>query len=261
MDEDLNSKFLEGRKIDWRTLTAIGILIIGYQIGLFLTSDFSGYNITDTIYLVGIGLVVVFSFIVAKEHNEFKALRQSSIFLGIAFLGLLAGDLAFYYYDNVLGVDPYPSPFDIGFLINNAGMIFFVLGILRFTKFNFHIKQIAVLVAIPVIITSAYATTAFVEWGEYEEISFDVMWGSIFTAGSSLVFAFTILGLSVYGKKSLNEIWLLLIAGFFLFSLADLWYYYLETFEEYYYAHTVNTMWVASFFLIIYSLILYSKKL
>lgn len=248
------------KPVDVRVFVIIGFLVILYQIGLFLIKDYEGYDITETGYIVGIGLVAIFAFIAAKEQSNIKLFRNANIVLGIGFIGLLIGDLAFIYYEYVLEVDPYPSPFDIGFLVTNAGMIFFVVQIFRFSKLKIDIKRKSILVLIPIIVTLAYSVTAFLEWGEYDEVSFDVLWGSIFTAGSALSLTFAVLGMSIFKHSSLREVWLIIMAGFFLYSLSDLWYYYLEAFEAYYSTHVVNTMWIASFLLIIYGLILHRKK-
>ena len=55
--------------LDFRVLVIIGGLIIAYQVGLFLTTDDPGYNITDTGYLIVIGLAATFGIIVAKRYR------------------------------------------------------------------------------------------------------------------------------------------------------------------------------------------------
>jgi len=93
------------------------------------------------------------------------------------------------------------------------------------------------------------------------ELPFDLFWGDVFVIGGSTTLAFAILGASVFRHSLLKEIWLLLVIGIFLWMLADVWYYYMEIFEAYYSSHPVNTMWMASFLLIIYSLYKHHKVL
>ena len=245
--------------LDYRILGIIGGLIIAYQIGLFLTADEPGYNITDTTYLIAIGLVATFGMIVAKRYYRSSVFGNAHILLGLGFVAMLIGDLAFYYYEYILEIDPYPSPFDIAFLVGYVCVITHLVLNTKFFKPKFTIKDKAMLVLIPVLVTSVYVVTALQEWGEYDELTFDIFWGSLFAVGSSTTLAFTVLGVSIFRNSALKEVWLLLVVGIFLWMAADVWYYYLETFEAYYSSHVVNTMWMASFLLIIYALIQHKK--
>ena len=245
--------------LDYRVLALIGGLIIAYQIGLFLTADEPGYNVTDTAYLIGNGLVATFGMIVAKRYYRSSVFGNAHIFLGLGFVAMLVGDLAFYYNEYILEIDPYPSPFDIAFLLGNVGMITHIALNTRFFKPKLTIRDKAMLILIPVLVTSIYVMTAMQEWGEYDELGFDIFWGSLFAVGSSTTLAFAILGVSIFRNSALKEVWLLLVVGIFLWMAADVWYFYLETFEAYYSSHVVNTMWVASFLLIIYALMQHKK--
>ena len=246
-------------RIDFRVLAIIGGLIIAYQIGLFLTIDSTEYNITDTTYLIPLGLVAVFGVIVAKRYRGSAMLGKAYLFFGIGFVSMLCGDLAFYYHEHILEIDPYPSPFDMLFL--NA-YVFISIGLamnVRYFQEKWDAKSKVFLILIPVFLTSIYAITAYSEWGEYEELPFDIAWGSMFVIGSSITLSFAVIGATIFQRSVLKEVWLLLASGIFLNAIADVWYFYLESFEAYYTSHVVNTMWVASFLLIIYALIQHRK--
>lgn len=256
----------EGKSIDqstqglnYKILGIIGGLIIAYQIGLFLTADAPGYNITDTTYLIPLGLVAVFGIIVAKRYRGSDMLGKAYFLLGIGFISLLIGDLGFYYNTYILEIDPYPSLFDIAFL---CAYVFISLSLAmnaRYFQPKWKSNVKLMLIAFPVVITSIYAFTAYAEWGEYDELPFDIFWGSMFAIGSSTTVGFAVLGASIFRRSVLKEVWLSLVTGIFLNAIADVWYYYLETFEAYYSSHVVNTMWVASFLIIIYALIMHRK--
>ena len=245
--------------LDYKVLAIIGGLIIAYQIGLFLTADDPGYNITDTVYLMVIGLAATFGIIVAKRYWGSEVFGRSYIFLAIGYLGMLGGDLAFYYYEYILEIDPYPSPFDVGFLIGYFFLSAHLAANVRFFQEKWKSSSKLILIAVPLLVTSVYIVAAYTEWGEYEELPFDIFWGSLFALGSSITLAFAIIGVTVFRKSVLKEVWLLLVAGIFLGMVADVWYYYLETFEAYYSSHVVNTMWVAAYMLVIYALIRHRK--
>ena len=158
-----------------------------------------------------------------------------------------------------LEVDPYPSPFDFCFVIGYGFMIAHISLNVKYFKSKLGIGTKAMLVLIPVFVTSIYITTAYLEWGEYEELPFDLFWGGMFALGSSTTLALAIVGVGVFRHSILKEVWLLLLAGIFLYMVSDVWYYYLETLEKYYSSHVVNTIWVAAFLVMTYALIKHRK--
>ena len=246
-------------RIDFKVLAIIGGLIIAYQIGLFITAEDPGYNITDTTYLMVIGLTATFGIIVAKRYRGSEMLSRSYLYLAIGYTAMLIGDLGFYYFEYVLEIDPYPSPFDVGFLIGYFFLTAHVFSNVKYFQSKWKSSSKIILIVIPILVTSVYIFSAYVEWGEYEELPFDLFWGSLFALGSSITLAFAIIGARVFRHSVLKEVWLLLLAGIFLGMIADVWYYYLETFEAYYSSHVVNTMWVAAYMLVIYALIQHRK--
>ena len=245
--------------LDYKVLAIIGGLIIAYQIGLFLTTDDPGYNVTDTTYLIVIGLAATFGIIVAKRYWGSEVFGKSYVYLALGYVSMLVGDLGFYYYEYILEIDPYPSPFDVGFLIGYFFLSAHLAANVRFFQKKWNVRSTLILIGVPLLVTSVYIVSAYTEWGEYEELPFDLFWGSLFALGSSITLAFAIIGTTVFRKSVLKEVWLLLVAGIFLGMTADVWYYYLETFEAYYSSHVVNTMWVAAYMLVIYALIRHRK--
>ncbi len=65
----------------------------------------------------------------------------------------------------------------------------------------------------------------------------------------------------VFRESALKEVWLLLASGILLWAIADTIFTYLETTEEFTHDHPVNTLWFASFMLIIYALYKHHKAL
>ena len=117
------------------------------------------------------------------------------------------------------------------------------------------------LFAIPIVIVLTYTVVAFFEWGDYEELPFDLFYGSIFAAGTAIVLAFAVIGVSVFRQSILGKVWLLLAIGIFLSTIADVWYVYIEIFEAFNNQHPANTIWMASFMIIIYALYKHQKTI
>jgi hypothetical protein len=100
---------------------------------------------------------------------------------------------------------------------------------------------------------------AFISFNEIEGYSFDFYFGMIFVFGSSLILSLAILGVTVFRRSILGIAWLLLAVGIFLFTFADVWYYYLEITEEYSDSHFTNTLWITSNMIIVYALYKHKK--
>ena len=105
---------------------------------------------------------------------------------------------------------------------------------------------------IPIVIISIYVFSSFEEFGE---ANFDFYYGNIFIVGSSITLTFAIFGARVFRQGVLGKAWLLLVIGIFFTTTGDVWYYYLEVFEEYDLYHPVNVFWYASYWIIVYALI------
>ena len=100
---------------------------------------------------------------------------------------------------------------------------------------------------------------AFISFDKIEGYTFDFYFGIIFVFGSSLILSLAILGVTVFRRSILGVAWLLLAVGIFLFTFADVWYYYLELVGEYTEQHFINTLWITSHMIIIYALYKHKK--
>ena len=174
--------------------------------------------------------------------------------MGLAFVSWFIGDLGYVYYDHILEIDPYPNPFDMGFIGSYVfAFLHLVLNICYF-KSDWNFKMKSLIVIIPVVMVTVYSIVAYVEWGHYDELPFDLIYGNIFAVGSSLILAFAILGATVFRRSLLKGAWLLLVTGIFIWAFADIWYAYLEIFEAFDNTHPTNTLWIAALMIIMYAL-------
>lgn len=245
-------------EIPFKSLAIIGGFVVLFQIGLFLTIDTNDYNITDTVYLALLGLIGVLAISASRKETLKEKINSKFVFLGIGYLLFLSGDIAFYYYDYILEIDPYPSPFDVLFLGGYFLISLHFVSLKKHFQIKLSRKQKSLGIIIPVIISSFYAITSFFQWGRYEGLEFDLFWGTLFTVGSSITLSFAIIiGLKV--RERMHPIWTILVAGVIIGMIAELWYYYLETFEAFYSSHVVNTVWISSFLLIVFTLIKYNN--
>jgi len=239
--------------IDYKFLGIIFALTVGYQIALFQI-DITVFNFTDVLYLAGILGCAISAFIVSNRYRDSEVFGRAYFFLGLGFISWFIGDSAYYYYDFVLQVDPWPSVFDVGFVGSYVFASIHLVMNTRYFKRKWSIPMKIVLVVLPIVVVTSYSLTAYEEWGDYEELPFDLFYGDIFAAGISITLAFAILGASVFRQSALKEVWLLLVIGIFLWTIADVWYVYIEIFGTFDQTHPLNSVWMASFMIIIYSL-------
>jgi hypothetical protein len=78
-------------------------------------------------------------------------------------------------------------------------------------------------------------------------------------AYASIELALAVLGAFVFRRSVLKEVWLLLVIGIFIWTVGDIWYVYTELFEAFDNTHPTNTLWMASFMVVIYALYKHQK--
>jgi hypothetical protein len=118
------------------------------------------------------------------------------------------------------------------------------------------------LTMIPIVIVSVYSYLAFESNNGF---TFDFYYGLIFVAATSVTFSFAILGALVFHYSILGTVWLLLVLGIMINSVGDVWYYYLETIDQYgnleaLKIHAVNSMWMVGYIIVAYALYKHRKQ-
>ena len=112
-----------------------------------------------------------------------------------------------------------------------------------------------IIVGIPLLVSTIYSGLSFD--GSINEI---FLLGLISVLASAFILSFSIVGFLAFQKGEMGKIWIILLLGIFLHTVANIWYYYLEVFEYYTGTHVVNTLWVASWTVIIFALHLHKKN-
>ena len=249
-----------GHKLNYKILGLIVGLIILYQYGL-MVSDNERFNATDIAYFVGIIGCALFATFVAGRYYGSEMFGRAYGFLGAAFVCQFMGDAAYYYFDYFLEIDPWPTPFDAFYLGVYVFAILHLFLNIRYFKPKWDKRLKGILVGIPIVVVSVFSLLAYTEWGIYDELFVELFYVDLFVLGGSITVALAIIGVIVFKNSVLKETWLLLAIGIFFYQLADVWYYYMEIFEAYDNSHPINTVWVASFMIIIYALYKHHKAL
>jgi len=265
-EEKSSSKGIEKKsnKINYKVIALIVALTIGDLIYGLYYFDGTHFEIKDGYYMAGIAAVGILSILVAKKYRGSEMLGKAYLFLGLGFFAWFIADTGYYYQQFVLDIDPWPSPFDIGY---HASYVFAILHLALNTRYfrpKWSKEMKAVVIVIPILAVSSFTLIAYEEWtidGFYDEIWFDLAFTDTFIIGISLTLAFAIIGASVFRHSVLRETWLLLAIGIFLWVATDSVYYYLEAIDEFTHNDPINSGWTAAFMVIIYALYKHTKAL
>lgn len=248
-----------GGQIDYKILAIIFGLTIAYHVVNNAIKDITPeFNAIDIVELSLQSVVMISALIVSKLYWPGKIFGRAYFSLGIAFGMWLTAEVMWQIYENVLNIDPYPSFVDIFYFGFYPFALYHMITNIRGFEVKITKKTKVWMIAIPVIIVSAYSYLAISENGG---TSFDYFYSLIFVSIASASIPFAILGAQAFRQSALAIVWSLLAVGLFLHIFADIWYYYLEIFDQYTDTHIVNAFWQAGWMIITYSLYKHQKVL
>lgn len=250
---------MEPQKVPLRLTTSINykvlLLIFGFIVGLqiYLTSVPEKYAepIITAVSVINPLAASVAAFYVSRKYHDSKVFGKSYLVLAIGLLSMGLGELTYLYYDFVLHEDPYPSIADVFFFGFYPLVFYHIVKNVKFFNAKIDIPTKILIIALPISITALYSYLSFQQIGE---ANFDYYYGLIFITSSSTVLAAGIMGARVFRQGLLGVAWLVLVIGILLTTVGDVWYYYLETFDQYTLIHPVNLFWYASYWVIAYAL-------
>ena len=203
-------------------------------------------------------LVACTALLIALRYGLSEVFGKSYLVYGLANFSVFLAEFIYYAYDTIYGIDPYPSVADIFFFAVYPLIIFHIILNFRFFKSKITIKHKVILIAIPLIITVLYSDYSL---QEFDEPNFDFYYGLIFVAGASVTLSLAAFGALVFRGGLLGTVWALLLFGVLIFTIGDVWYYYLESIGEYHLLHPVNLFWYISDGIVIYALYKHSKAI
>jgi len=245
--------------INGKILGLIAALSIAYLVYLsFARTDDFVFEISYFFYSIGALSCGIAALVVSKRYWGSSIFGKAYLALAIAYFLLFVGDVTYNIIELVLHEDPYPSPADGFFLVFPAFAIFHLITNIRYFKRDINIATKVFIGAIAVGITLSFVFFFYEDAGE---ANFDFWYGTLFVAIEAPIFALAVLGAMVFRHSVLGTAWLLLAVGIFIFTLADIWYYYLEWFGMYTASHPVNVLWVLSFTVIVYALIKHKQAI
>ena len=198
------------------------------------------------------------SSIIAKRYWGSEIFGKTYLALAIAFFLQGVGDFTYIYYDWYTDEAPYPSIAEVFFLLYYPFAGFHLVRNIKYFKKDLKWGPKIGVAGLTIIIVGIFAALTY-EMIEESPIEFYL--GLLFALASAVIFSLAILGASVFRDSILGTAWLILAGGIFIFTVADIWYYYLEVFDGYTGVHFVNTLWVLGNTAIIYALYKHKKTI
>jgi hypothetical protein len=235
-----------------------GLAIVWQIFNAAIPKEEETYDIFELLLTASYIVAALASFHVAKRYWGSEVFGKAYLSLGLAYLMYFVGDLVFFYQENVMKVDPYPSPADIFYFGFYPFAVYHLMKNSFYFKRKFAMKTKLELSASPIGIMISYTVLALYEFGEF---NFNFYYGLVFVGCNAVVLAFAILGAQVFRQSVLGPVWGLIVLAIMIYTFADTWYYHLEIFEQYTDTHIVNMFWLINTILITYALYKHEKTI
>lgn len=237
-------------KIDFRIIIAIlgGVILTHFVINYGI--DDPDDHIVSLVSIINPLSAGIIGIIVSHRYASGKVFQRAYLALGIGYLANSAGEFLYYTYDVIFNEIPFPSIAD-GFFLSFYPLIIthLILNIRFFAPKKPKITTLSWIVTIPLAITFSFVV---IYGTDNIDVEFVVSMAYIVFTTSSL--SLTIYGTSIFRQGLIGKAWLILLFGVLATTFADVWYFYLEAFEEYSLEHPINIFWYAGYWIVFYAL-------
>ena len=244
-------------RVSIKAIIIIAVISIGYQI--YISSEYVSdeeMSFADFSYGLSSLAVGITGLFVAKRYKGSPVFGKTYLALAIGFILLFAGDLVYNYYLLVLDEDPYPSIADVFFIAFYAFAGYHLIKNTQYFKKGLTWNSKIGVIAISGLMIAGFGLFTIETMYDDPVVYFMSM---AYVISSAIVLSLAILAFTVFRNSVLGVAWALLVIGIFLYSVADVWYYYLEEIEEFSIKDPVNTLWVLSNSIMVYALYIHKK--
>ncbi len=243
--------------INYRILLLILGLVVSFQIYLYIAfpKPDDASHLVDVVSVINPLISSIAAFFVVKKYWGSKVFGKAYLALALGLTMNFLGETVYGVYDT-LGYNTTFGPMDILFYTFYPLVLTHLVLNIRFFKPKISYFTKAWVVAIPIVIISVYSILSFQKHGE---ANFDFYTGLIYVILSSTILSGTLLGVRVFKQGVLGTAWLVLLIGIILQTTGDVWYSYLDTFNQYTLTHPMNLLYYASYMVIVYALYKHQK--
>lgn len=209
----------------------------------------------------------IFAFIIAGFYRLSKVFGRSYLFLGLGYFSSVAAELIYAIQSDIMKIDPYPSIADPFYAALN---IFLIIHIITITNFfartvdsengqRQYVEIRTLLIFILIFCTIVFSYIAVSISTNDFQFTFEFFYGLFFVALAGITLPFLAYAVTIFKNSALGKSWHVLLLSFMVLIVGDVWYYYLEIFEQYHIFHPVNILWISSYWLQTYALFTHKK--
>ncbi len=246
---------LEGN-INFWFIASLFVIVSAFHFGITLErnslTDFVVQQFTET-SAFATALAAIFA---GSTYSQSRVFGQSFIILGLGYFFIFVGETIYTIQDFVIFDDPYPSVADPFFLLAYPFIISHMVINIRFFQPKIKKSSILWMMALGVAIFSSYFMLSFYQTAE---LNFEFYYGLLFIVPPSVSIPITVYGVFLFRGGLIGKAWLILLIGNFSNAVGDVWYYHLETLDQYDLNHPVNICWFFAYWVIVYAIYKHRK--
>lgn len=242
--------------ISKKILLVIFGMVAGFQLYLYsLPKGADPSHLIDIISVLNPLAATIVGFVVAKRYRGSKIFGKAYFALAVGLLMNVVGETIYAIYDFQGNVPNFGINDILFYSFYPLVLAHLVLNI-RFFKPKIGILTKAWVTGIPVILTIVYSILSYQQSGQ---ANFDYYTGLIYVILAASILSGTMLGARVFRQGLLGKAWLLLVIGILLTTIGDMWYSYLNVYNQYTLLQPVNLFWYAGYMVITYALYKHQK--
>ena len=220
--------------------------VVSVAIHILFAEDPNMIVYSDAIAVIVAILPVVTSLYVFSYFKKGNPEKTVWLVLCVGLILWLLGEMLWFYYEVLMGVDPFPSLADVPWVLGYPSLLIALFLLYRTVEVRLKAYEVAIGVLVFIVAVAVFFTFGHLIPAE-EEFTFLEKAVSLFYPVADLFllyFALLITGLYWAGK--LGYSWLLIAVGIILYAVGDLWFAYLEWLELYAEVvwHPVDFTWI-----------------
>lgn len=241
-------------------LCAVGGIVFHYSMTFFSSFDEQAKLANLTIYIVSTinpFVAAIFAFVISGFYKMSKTFGRAYILLGLGYLCAATAEIIYGIQDNILGIDPYPSIADFFFAAFYIFWIAHIVTNVRYFGTKLSYENLIIFIGIFCAVTFSYIVVSLYQL--QLEPDFEFFYGLIFVALSGATLPLVVYAALIFKDSALGKAWYILLLSFLINISGDVWYYYLENFEQYDIYHPVNFFWYTGYWIQTYALFKHKK--
>lgn len=245
---------LEGSINIWFIFGLAGA-ISAFQFGISLYQNEQTLFIVQQLTQISAFSTALSAIFVGSTYSRSKVFGHSFIILGAGYFCIFVGETIYTIQDFITFEDPYPSIADLFFFMAYPFIISHMLINIRYFGTKFNPKSILWMTLLGASIFFSY----FALSASQSQLNFEFYYGLAFVLLPSITIPITLFGVFLFKGGLIGKAWLILLIGNLANAAGDIWYYHLETLNQYSLSQAVNIFWLFAYWVIVYAIYKHHK--